>query len=111
MFFITKDGRVLNSKPNEAYLGVNNYPVPPAKDDLVGYVSGFVDGKVTFEYVSPVELEEHIIPKAISQPTTIQQLMQAFSDAEIRDFEAQEERRLLAQQMTDIEVALLGGDR
>lgn len=37
-------------------------------------------------------------------------IMQAMADAEIRDFDAHEERKLLAQKLTDIELILLGGN-
>lgn len=109
MYFVTKDGRVLNARPKEECLEVSNYPIAPIKDNLVGYVSGYEDGQVTFEYVSPVELDENTPTEVLPQPTDTQLVMQAFSDAEIRDFEAQEERKMLAQQMADIELAVLGG--
>lgn len=40
-----------------------------------------------------------------------QDIMQGFTDSELRDLEIQQNQELLAQQITDIEVALLGGDK
>ena len=56
------------------------------------------------EYVT-----QEVEPTPIPQTTDTELIMQAFSDQEIRDFAAQEERKILAQQMTDIELAVLGG--
>lgn len=47
----------------------------------------------------------------IPEPLPIESLMQAMTDGELRDFEIKQNQELLAQQMTDIEVVLLGGDR
>lgn len=103
MYYITKNGLVTNIKPNEEFLEVNEYPVVPYRQGYVGSVSGFYENEVTYTYVKNSENTE-------PQLTDTQQVMQAFSDAEIRDFEAQEERKMLAQQMTDIELAMLGGN-
>ncbi|MEA5057147.1 hypothetical protein SDC9_203733 [bioreactor metagenome] len=46
----------------------------------------------------------------IQELTGIQQLMQSLSSEVIRGIIAQEERRLLAQQLADIELILLGGN-
>lgn len=43
------------------------------------------------------------------EPTDTELIMQTLFDSELRDFEGTEERALLAQQMTDIELAILGG--
>ena len=43
------------------------------------------------------------------EPTDLEILMQAQADAELRDFEIQQGQELLAQQMADIELAVLGG--
>jgi hypothetical protein len=45
-----------------------------------------------------------------SEPTDTQQLMQSMTDAELRDLENQQNQELLAQQMADIELAMLGGN-
>ncbi|WP_312047779.1 hypothetical protein [Anaerotignum sp.] len=51
------------------------------------------------------------VPETIKESTETEQLMQAMTDAELRDMVTQQNQELLAQQMTDIEVALLGGDK
>ncbi|AMJ41000.1 hypothetical protein [Anaerotignum propionicum] len=59
--------------------------------------------KKFYEYAEP--------EPAMAQPTDLELLMQAQADSELRDLVIQQNQELLAQQMTDIEVALLGGDR
>lgn len=46
---------------------------------------------------------------ATQEPTSMEILMQAQADAELRDFAIQQGQELLAQQMADIELAVLGG--
>lgn len=55
------------------------------------------------EYVYPVD-EKHEV-----QFTDNQIIMQAMADAELRDMQIQQGQEMLAQQMTDIELAVLGG--
>lgn len=50
-------------------------------------------------------------PEQLVEPTEIELLMQSIADAELRDLVTQQNQELLAQQITDIEVALLGGDK
>lgn len=47
--------------------------------------------------------------RELNNPKDIKLIMQSLADAELRDFEAQEERKLLAQQLSDIELNTLGG--
>lgn len=42
-------------------------------------------------------------------PKSTEIIMQAMTDAELRDFEIQQGQEMLAQQMADIELAVLGG--
>lgn len=49
------------------------------------------------------------VTETILIPTDTQLLMQAQADAELRDFQIQQGQELLAQQMADIELAVLGG--
>lgn len=46
------------------------------------------------------------VPTPMPEPTDTELIMQALSDTEIRDIEARQERELLAQQMTDMELML-----
>lgn len=50
-------------------------------------------------------------PEIHPEPTETERIMQGFTDSELRDLEIQQNQELLAQQITDIEVALLGGGR
>ncbi|MCQ4935044.1 hypothetical protein [Anaerotignum propionicum] len=50
-------------------------------------------------------------PEQLLEPTETERIMQAMTDAELRDMVTQQNQELLAQQITDIEVALLGGGR
>lgn len=43
------------------------------------------------------------------EPTDTERIMQAMTDSELRDLEIQQGQEMLAQQMTDIELAVLGG--
>ncbi|WMI80892.1 hypothetical protein [Anaerotignum sp. MB30-C6] len=54
--------------------------------------------------------EEIEHPKPTPGPTDMELLMQANTDAELRDLEIQQGQEMLAQQMTDIELAVLGGN-
>ncbi|WMI81609.1 hypothetical protein [Anaerotignum sp. MB30-C6] len=54
-----------------------------------------------------------VIPKPeppTPEPTDVERIMQAYTDAELRDLEIQQGQEMLAQQMTDIELAVLGGN-
>lgn len=57
------------------------------------------------------EKNEPLPESTIPVLTDFELLMQANTDAELRDLEIRQNQELLAQQITDIEVALLGGDR
>lgn len=48
-------------------------------------------------------------PKPAAEPTDTERIMQEMTDAELRDFETQKRQEVMAQQMTDIEILLLGG--
>lgn len=114
MVYVFVDGRVLcePKKPSESdvgnYIELESYPTPPEVVGKVGYISGcdLVSKEVIFSYAdiqTPVpEVEEPHFTKE-------ELFMQAMTDSELRDIEAQEERKMLAQQMTDIELAVLGG--
>lgn len=57
------------------------------------------------------EINKPVIPEPPTpEPTNMELLMQANSDAELRDLEIQQGQEMLAQQMTDIELAMLGGN-
>ncbi|AMJ40466.1 hypothetical protein [Anaerotignum propionicum] len=54
---------------------------------------------------SPSELEQ-----MDTQQMDTQQIMQAFTDVELRNLEIQQRQELLAQQIANIELAMLGGN-
>lgn len=60
------------------------------------------------QYVNGVweEVEKEEIPQPISDSEII---MQSISELELQNFEAQAERQMLAQQMADLELAMLEG--
>ena len=102
MFFVTKNGRVTTIKPDEDFLEVNEYPVVPYRQGYIGAISGFSGNEVSYTYY-PEKVEP--------EPTETERMMQGFTDSELRDLEIQQNQELLAQQITDIEVALLGGGK
>lgn len=73
-------------------------------EDMIGKRKRFIyeDGEVKIVY-------EDIPEPPTPEPTDTELIMQTLFDSELRDFEGTEERALLAQQMTDIELAILGG--
>lgn len=67
----------------------------------------YLDLKVS-ELPALVEELEYMEPEIKSEELTeTEQIMQAMTDAELRDFEIQQGQEMLAQQMTDIELALI----
>lgn len=68
----------------------------------------YSNGTVVKQSINAVtELQLESVP----EPTETERIMQGFTDSELRDLEIQQNQELLAQQITDIEVALLGGGR
>ena len=116
MVYIYEDGRILyypNVPPEKdqgKYVPFEVTPSIPEIAGKVGVISGcnLTTGEVTFEYFDiPVPVEP-IVPE---EPLTdIELIMQANTDAELRDLEIQQNQEILAQQMTDIELVLLGGN-
>src|SRR5690606_20790629 len=99
-------------KPSEAdsglYLELEDFPLIPEMANKVGYISGcnIETGEVMFSYNDIPTYEE--IPEGKTLTDT-ERIMQSFTDAELRDLEIQQNQELLAQQMADIELAMLGG--
>ena len=63
---------------------------------------------LTKKYVNSVwqEVEEE---KTVQLLSDIEMVMQSISELELQNFEAQQERQMLAQQMVDLELAMLEG--
>lgn len=113
MFYILKDGRILNNKGDVGdteCLEVVEYPLPIMINDQVGYVSGFSGNEITYEFktISNNDIQDIIIEET-TEITEQQKIMQTFTDIELRDIKAGIERQLLAQKLADIELRLLGG--
>jgi len=115
MVYIYENGRILYS-PNipsqddtEKYIALETLPDIGKIDGKIGIITGCdpVSKEVFIEYVeipSPPKVPD-------PEPTETERIMQGFTDSELRDLEIQQNQELLAQQITDIEVALLGGGR
>ncbi|WP_312071808.1 hypothetical protein [Anaerotignum propionicum] len=76
----------------------------------------FAVNNIPSEELTEITQEEYeankpVIPEPELEQTETELLMQANTDSELRDLEIQQNQELLAQQLTDIEVALLGGGR
>mgnify|MGYP000910979328 FL=1 len=72
-----------------------------------------IDGYKAITYSNGTVVRQ-IVGAAESEPelpgaTDIELLMQAQADAELRDFAIQQGQEMLAQQMADIELTVLGG--
>ena len=53
--------------------------------------------------------EELVIEEIPQPPSDSEIIMQSISELELQNFEAQQERQMLAQQMADLELAMLEG--
>lgn len=116
MVYIYENGRMLydpNVPPEKdagKYISFEAIPSIPEIAGKFGVISGcdLTTGEVTFEYFDiPIPVEP-VVPE---EPLTdIELIMQANTDAELRDLEIQQNQEMLAQQMADIELAMLGGN-
>lgn len=58
-----------------------------------------------------VQLEQNKVSSVEQEQTDIQKIMQVMTDGELRDLETKEKQELMAQQIAEIELMFLGGDR
>lgn len=122
MFYIFQDGRILcdsellTEDDVGKFIQLEALPIIETVDGKTGIITGcnLETGKLLIDYVDtplPDPLPEQLPKQTKSEPTETERIMQGFTDSELRDLEIQQNQELLAQQMTDIEVALLGGDK
>ncbi|WMI82039.1 hypothetical protein [Anaerotignum sp. MB30-C6] len=79
----------------------NNVLAIPCVDTIA---IGMLYDPETGEFMEDVSLQPQ------PEPRSMELLMQAQADAELRDFAIQQGQEMLAQQMADIELAMLGGN-
>ena len=88
---------------SENTIWLEGQTLPPTPTSIpVGYVPYLT-------YQTETGLSYDFEPEISPEPTEIEILMQALADGEIRDFEIQQGQELLAQQLADIELMILGG--
>lgn len=112
MYYVLRDGRVLGDKTpitNEDYLELDEYPATITANGLIGYVSGFSNGKVTYNFVQPNNPPNPEIIKT-NKTSEIEILIQAIANTESKNMEIQRGQQLIAQKLTDIELSILGGN-
>lgn len=116
MIYVFEDGRILCDSgllaPGDKgkYVEIETLPAIEEVNGKAGIVTGcnLETGELIIGYFDIVEPEPFPVPEP-TQPTDLEILMQAQADAELRDFAIQQGQELLAQQMADIELAVLGG--
>lgn len=106
-------GRLYTAVPTETE---HQFEIKKFNPETQGYMH--TNELTTFEiYGQQVEVKNGyataIPPEPVPEPepeaTAEQLIMQSLADSEIRDYEAQYERELIAQQLTDIEISMIGG--
>lgn len=123
MIYIFEDGRIiydkslLTTEDAGKFVEFSSFPEIAPAVGKIGSITGvnIKTKEVFIEYFDILPLPEAPIPSEAPIPpepvlTDFELIMQANIDAELRDLEIQQNQEILAQQLTNIELELLGGN-